>query len=80
MKKFLAVLLSLVMVLSLFGPAAVALEEDAAPVEPAEAVVEAAEEKLELPEIEDCLCPLPVEKPDGRRGDGRSQRTDPLDS
>ena len=55
MKKFLAVLLSLVMVLSLFGPAAVALEEDAAPVEPAEAVVEAAEEKLELPEIEETV-------------------------
>ena len=55
MKKFLAVLLSLVMVLSLFGPATVALEEDAAPVEPAEAVVEAAEEKLELPEIEETV-------------------------
>ena len=46
---------SALMVLSLFGPAAVALEEDAAPVEPAEAVIEAAEEKLELPEIEETV-------------------------
>ena len=50
MKKFLAVLLSLVMVLSLFGPAAAALEEDIAPEEPAEAVVAAVEEEPAIPE------------------------------
>ncbi|MBR6950390.1 MAG: Cna B-type domain-containing protein [Oscillospiraceae bacterium] len=45
MKKILAVLLSLVMVLSLLGPAAAALEEDTVRTEPTEAAVVAAEEE-----------------------------------
>ena len=44
MKKYLAVLLSLVMVLSLLGPVAAAVEEDADPEEPAETVAAAVEE------------------------------------
>ena len=51
MKKFLAMLLSLVLVLSLFGPAAAALDEDIAPEEPAEAAAVAVEEEPALPEI-----------------------------
>ena len=51
MKKFLAMLLSLVLVLSLFGPAAAALDEDIAPEEPAEAAAVAVEEEPALPEV-----------------------------
>ncbi|MBR4743876.1 MAG: Cna B-type domain-containing protein, partial [Oscillospiraceae bacterium] len=55
MKKFLAVLLSLVLVLSLFGPATAALEEDTAPEEPAEAAVAAVEEEPVLPETAEAV-------------------------